>query len=346
MLKNTMADSPELQEMEKVLRAEAEAEDRGTDSIANTEAAASAKDGERAPAAGKDGQADDKTDQAAADADQAGKTAKDEQHAFSRETAFEKELAGGEKAAGKNGHDETKYSKAKKDGERLDRSWKALNEEKEAFRLEQERLRVERETREAVQMKAAEATPPPAARVEGILRYTPEELESAANEFDEEGNPEMAQRARLAAAAVRKHADRAKTMEHATRMKATQDRIWAEVAQANPDLKDERSPLSQEVIALSNKYPVLSSYPEGVRHAVEIAKLRATATKAVSLEKRVVELEAENKKLKDATSLHSAPPGGRTKDSAFEDMTLEQQEKYLADRAQEIGTEEMFDGKG
>jgi hypothetical protein len=218
--------------------------------------------------------------------------------------------------------EESKYSKAKKDAERKDRSWKALNEEKEKLAAEREAIRLEKERIAAE--KSATAKPSTPAADPKISKWTPEQLEESAEEFEAEGKWETAKQARLEAQRIRG--------EIATRT------FWQnadKVVEQIPELKDANTPLGKEVKRLIHTFPAFMSIPDGFARAVEVAQAMQGSAEASALRTQVSELKQEIERLKKATAISGSPPSERSAPKKFEELSMEEQAAALRSLAKE-----------
>lgn len=230
--------------------------------------------------------------------------------------------------------EDSKYQKARKDSERLDKSWKSLNDEKEKFRAEREKelAEIKRLREESVKKEADDP----------LLKYEPDELEEAAKEWDEEGDTELAERARKEAVRLRKVKGELEAQKQNAAFEETRNRAWNESMEKYPSLKDINSEFSQGVISLIKQEKVFSLYPEGWRDAARVVELRQKAAKAESFEKRVKELEDENKKLREATAISGSPPSDRAKAKSFSEMSPAEMDAYLTRQAKEHDYERSY----
>jgi hypothetical protein len=201
------------------------------------------------------------------------------------------------------GKPESKYAQAKKDAERLDRSWQAFNKEKTEFRAERETLRSELETlrREVTQMRKAPAQSGPVRDAHGA---TAEDYDKLAKRYETEGNDEMAEAAKGRAEALRKQAptpaaapaDPSTTPE----FRSQWERNVEELIKTDAALADPQSPVVQTANHLCSDPTwgrFFKAHPDGIRAAVEVARLMQTNSAA---QKTVQELKATQDQLKTA----------------------------------------------
>jgi hypothetical protein len=211
---------------------------------------------------------------------------------------------------------ESAYAKLQKEQERLARNRREFEEEKAKIRaeLEAERHQLRQQTR----------TKPEAAQLDDPLaKYSPEDLDKAAERFEAAGKYDLAQDARQAAkdkrAAAATQAQReakgeqqqpakpdaqqGPTPEFMAQWKAHLERE----TEANPDLKDKESALYKATAGLLAKEPWLSRMPDGISKAVQVAKLQAEASAVPGLKQQIATMQKELDELRAATS----PAAGR-----------------------------------
>lgn len=321
-MKNPVLNDDQVNKIEAQLRSAAQAEDDIAFNTKTTEAAEPAKVETRVPT---DKKSDDQKPDQAEKSDET-KTS-DEKQVLPKESSLENEKGDPEKKDVK----ESKYQKAKKDAERLDRSWSKLNSEKDTFRAEREKFEAERNAFEAE--KKQKKIP------DELAEFSPDELEEAAVEFEKDGKLELATKALSVSRMMRENENA--QLEHQQEIEFTKKRndIWRDLTKEHPDLMDASSQLSENMKKMFAEYPVLTGYPEGPKDALKIIKLREAAASADSLGKRVAELEAENKKLKEATSLNDSPLNERTLAKDFSEMSTDEQESWLKSEAMRVDRE-------
>lgn len=202
------------------------------------------------------------------------------------------------------GKPDSKFAQAKKDADRRDRSWQALEKEKAEFRAERETQRSELENlrREIAQLrKAPAAQSGPARDVHGA---TAEDYDKLAKRYETEGNDEMAEAAKGRADALRKQAtadfaaqaDPSSTPE----FRSQWERNVEELIQKDAALADPQSPVVQTANHLCSDPTwgrFFRAHPDGIRAAVEVARLMQTNSAA---QKTAQELKATQDQLKTA----------------------------------------------
>lgn len=190
------------------------------------------------------------------------------------------------------------YEKSKKDAERLDRSWKALEQEKHEFRATKAQMEAQLATlqQEVARLKSAPAKPAePAADRHGL---TADDYDSLAKRYADEGRDDMAAVAKDRAAALRAQAATAAQQPRAIDADWTTPDFqakWQAEVQAclkeDQALADPAHPVTKAANLLVNnpEYgPMFRSSPKGIRYAVEVARLM-NAAHAAQTEKQAHE---------------------------------------------------------
>lgn len=255
----------------------------------------------------------------------------------------EEKLAAEKAAREKSSETESDYIKAKKDRERFRTNWAEMEKEKTAlkaqqdeFRKQQDELRQERARLEQERLKSANDT-------RKTSKYTPEQLERYAREFEAEGKPELAAAARAKAQDLREAVN--VEQQEATKQKHEQyrqaaEQHWKKATTDFPDAAKDDSPLRQranqvykDVAAELTKMgmrPSPSLQYLAVQHADALLKAEGAKSEIETLKAKVTELETENKRLTKSTALPGAKPAGNVpanKDVAS--LPLDQQRKSL-----------------
>jgi len=243
-----------------------------------------------------------------------------------REPMPEKPASGesGKKQEGED-TDNAKREMSDKEAERFDRNWKKFQEEKDAFKKEREELeRFREDTFKQIREKRFNS------------ETSPEAYEQAANDFEEDGREDLARQARQKAKEARDEYEQEKAEFENHKRRLQWEKNYQEAVKAAPDLADETSEFHRIVKSVLKERPILTSYPDGIKDAVEIAKLATEANmlKAVQeekseLEKRIKELEA---KIQPGGS--SVSPG--SKSSGIETMKTEEAREYFRRRFAEF----------
>lgn len=246
------------------------------------------------------------------------------------ETEAGAEKPGDETKPGDKPEDQQQQSKYAKERERQDRSWKALNEEKEAVRKEREALEAERR---ALEEKRREVEKP--AESKDDAGYTASDYERAAKKFREDGDDAFAQRAEAKAKAMREADQKAQGQASQEKFREVWQGHVAELLKERPELEDQSHPLSQAVQKLLKEDRLFSMIPDGFRRAVELADLREKAGLVSSLEKKAAELQSEITRLNGLTQPGGSGPTSKPKAKRFEDLSSEEQDAELLRQARE-----------
>lgn len=209
---------------------------------------------------------------------------------------------------------ESAFTKAQKEAERRDRSWKALESEKAQFREERAAVlaQVDNLKRELQQLKAQA----PAKDEHGATADTYERL---AQRYKTEGNDEMAEAAQARADKLRRQQPAAtaetptvepwRSPDFQAKWKAETDAMMAET----PELADPNHGLTKAANALLADKRWAAHFlarPDGIRAAVEVARL---LEKSATVDKTLEELKtakAEIDRLTKLTQVRGSLPAG------------------------------------
>lgn len=227
-----------------------------------------------------------------------------------------------------------------KERARLSESWKKLEAEKEALRKEREQIAAERKT--ATERQSTTQQPAAKPAIDGLDAEGWAMLEA---DFQAEGNLKLA---KAAAANVAKLREQEKAQAAAQQPAQARERLTPEeqealrtewqqhlqkLAEENPDLKQEGTPLRSRVAELLKTIPLFHMRGDGIVHAVAMAKLEAKAAQVETMQKRITELETEKKRLESLTALPSGVAAPAANARKFEDMSLDEQERELREQA-------------
>lgn len=244
----------------------------------------------------------------------------------------------------KDAKPETDFAKAKKENERNDRSWKALDAEKNAFRQEKAAFTGELENlrREVAELKKKPAAPTgPVMDEHGFTAAT---YEAVAKKAKAENDPELAALAEQKAAAL-KHKEAAASAAPAASAEPWKSpefqQQWAAnaaaIVQAEPELGNPENPVFKSVEQLVNKSDfatLLKSRPEGIRAAVEVAKLQITAAEVPTLRKEVETLKTEIARLNKLTQPRgSLPASQQPGQKRIEEMSPDEADTHVRNLA-------------
>lgn len=232
---------------------------------------------------------------------------------------------------------ETPFAKAKKDAERLDKTWKSVNEQKAQLEQQQRAIEAERAEFARVRSELEALKKRPAAPAEPVRDEhgaTADSYARLAARYKEEGRDDMAQAAEQRAAALRakETATAAPQQTAATAPDITspefQQRWRAETAalvQAEPDLAKADNPVVQAANALlqSKEWSgFLLARPDGIRAAVAVAKLQHQAARAAQLDTELATQKAEVARLTKLVSPRgSLPASAAPSDHRPEDLS-------------------------
>ena len=227
-----------------------------------------------------------------------------------------------------------KGSKWEKNEARKAKSWKAINDRKEAADRREEELESRAKELDARQQKIDEGH---SHRDE--YGFTAEDYERSAEMASEEGNAEEARDAKERAEKLRGAGKEAQLNTKAEEFKHSFENTRQELMREIPDLKDKDSNLSVEANQILRKYPDLLYVAEGqgLRHAVQIAQWKMAANSTEAKETEVKELTDKLNKLEKKLSVD----GGFTSDKlegekGFDDLSMEEQESYLLKAATQL----------
>jgi len=249
---------------------------------------------------------------------------------------------------------ESNYSKAKKNAERFDRNWKKLQEQQAELAKQRAELAA-REAFLAQQANPTVTTQQQQATAAQQTGFTPERYEEAADEWEREGEFKMAELARAQAKLLRERPAQVpapQPQQFQQPQVQTQSsngpgspqfiQAWNEnlrslEAEADfADLKNRESALYKATAAVLQEEQRLSYFPDGIRQAARIAKLRVEAGAVPELQSKVQAYEQELAKLRAATSPSRGAPNSRGQAKSFEELSLAEQEQELLRLAREV----------
>lgn len=216
----------------------------------------------------------------------------------------------------------TPFEKSKKDAERKDKSWKALDAEKAEFRAEKARIDAELA---ALRQQVAQVRPPRTTEP-GKDKHgnTVRDYEEMAKDYDDKGQDDLAALARKRAAELKAAApENAAAQAHDFASPQFQAK-WQENVQAltraDATLAAPDNPVTKAANALVNdpNYgPLLRSHPHGITAAVEVARLMQAANQAQAIQAANTKLQgdlktaqAEIDRLTKLTTPRRSLPGG------------------------------------
>ena len=221
---------------------------------------------------------------------------------------------------------QSKYSRAKKTQERANKTWRDVNAEKAAVKKERQELEAQQKafteqqsvSRDEITQRSAQS------------RYSPDEYEAIAKEFEDEGDNANAEAALKAAKQAREAVAEQDAKSQQAKFVAKWDSNWKAAAAEHGDLNDQNSDLVKMVGRLLERKPVLTQYPEGITDAVEGATMYLKADRATSLEKQISELKKQVAEYEEKTQLNGTQPGGNILEvESFNKLPVDQQREQL-----------------
>lgn len=218
---------------------------------------------------------------------------------------------------------ESEYSRARKEHERRERSWQKLEEEKTLLRRERETLDVERRRTTHTAAQRDESG------------YSADDYESAARSFEDNGDPDLAGRARTRAHTLRQAAQARATENEVQEFRAKWQDTINRVVDERPELRDVNSDLGRKVATALRTHPHFSYSPEGFRRAVEYVELQDKAAFVPGLRTEVERLKTENQRLNKLTSVGGSGVMHRPGSASFDQLTRAEQEAELTRAAEE-----------
>jgi hypothetical protein len=219
----------------------------------------------------------------------------------------------------------SKYSRAKKSQDRANKSWREVNEAKAALKKEREELEAQKKAYQDGHEKSLEEIQ----QRTNTSRYSPEEYESIAQEFEDEGDHANAEAARKAAKQARQTATEQEQKKQQAEFVSKWDTNWKQATATHKDLNDQESELFRMVGQLLERKPVLTQYPEGITDAVEAASMYLKANRASALEKQVSDLKKQVAEYEEKLTLNGSQPGGTMQIESFDKLPADRQRDEL-----------------
>lgn len=219
----------------------------------------------------------------------------------------------------------SKYSRAKKSQDRANKSWREVNEAKAALKKEREELEAQKKAYQDSHEKSLEEIQ----QRTNTSRYSPEEYESIAQEFEDEGDHANAEAARKAAKQARQAATEQEQKKQQAEFVSKWDTNWKQATATHKDLNDQESELFKMVGQLLERKPVLTQYPEGITDAVEAADMYLKANRASDLEKQVSDLKKQVAEYEEKLTLNGSQPGGTMQIESFDKLPADRQRDEL-----------------
>lgn len=219
----------------------------------------------------------------------------------------------------------SKYSRAKKSQDRANKSWREVNEAKAALKKEREELEAQKKAYQDSHEKSIEEIQ----QRTNTSRYSPEEYESIAQEFEDEGDHANAEAARKAAKQARQTATEQEQKKQQAEFVSKWDTNWKQATATHKDLNDQESDLFKMVGQLLERKPVLTQYPEGITDAVEAADMYLKANRSSDLEKQVSDLKKQVAEYEEKLTLNGSQPGGTMQIESFDKLPADRQRAEL-----------------
>lgn len=224
----------------------------------------------------------------------------------------------------------TKPTKAQKEEERRDRSWKKLEEEKAKF------------AREKAEWETAKLNSSNQSNPANDSNKLAKAFDDIAKQFEEEGDFDKADEARQKANELRSQQANPQqpsvdvnSQQFQTAWSANMDRALTEY----PEMKDPNSEFGRNVQALlraPDSAQFFNTRPDGIYLASKLTKMKMTAQRVPSLEQENATLREEIKKLRQGMGLVNSGSRNRSGESTpFDSLSLEEQEKILFKQAKE-----------
>ena len=167
---------------------------------------------------------------------------------------------------------------------------------------------------------------------------TAEDYEAAAKEFEADGDSQLAKAARAKAEGVRKIAG-----EQAQKVQTEKfQKQWADnygrLSEKEGWLKDQNSAEYKQTVQLLQQFPLLTTVPDGLVHAVEIVKLQKTASMSQALEQENKTLKEQLGKLQQKTAIGKGVANGplKAEEKDFSRLSLKEQRDALMRASREF----------
>lgn len=232
---------------------------------------------------------------------------------------------------------ETPYVKAKKDAERLDKTWKSVNERK--AELDRKEAELTQREQQAATNRAPVSTAPPAPKFQAEnqpgtdgrvqLRddkgFTATDYESAARDFLANGDEEMAAECQRRVGVIRQAEHQHGQQQHEQAFNG----FRAQIIREQPEFGKPESRLSQVAENVLNNEPRLRQWRDGYVVAATYAKLFVQAEEAKALKEQVKTLTAERDGLRKKTAIQGGGPTRPSTPPPFADLNHEQAEAEL-----------------
>lgn len=222
--------------------------------------------------------------------------------------------------------------KAASDDERKGKTWQEINAEKESLKAEKARIEAEKaeiaRLREEAQKARIEEAP-----LRDEHNLTAADYRKAAEEFVRKGEKDNADAAAKIAEQMDKKAEDLKRQKADEDYRSRFDKTCNELVKENPELNDASSELYKETSAVFNNPEwshVFRAKPEGIKFAVQAAKLNLKARTFDKTESEYKALKSEYEKLQKKLSIGSGQPTSADEADESKDSSLEGMGKRLS----------------
>lgn len=247
---------------------------------------------------------------------------------------------GGNSDADSSSQQTPQKTKAQREEERRDKSWKKLQQERAEFLREKAEFEASKLTQQQTQQNN------PAVNPEALARS----YDDLATEFENAGDFDNADEARRRAETLRNGAvgrtSQQPQMSQAQNANGANNAQFMAAWSANveraknefPEMQDETSDFGKNVTALlraPDTASYFSSRPDGAYVAAKLTQMKMAALRVPALEKENAALKEEIKKLRQGMSLPDSGASGRAGAAqSFDSMSLAQQEAFLRKQAE------------
>lgn len=273
--------------------------DAGT--TANTQTNQSASDGQRAAQTAEAETGTETKKQATDSVSKDGKSASETQKADQQQQQKTETQQATSKEASEAGKTLSKFAKAK---DRQDKSWAEINRQKEELRAEREQLARDRDTAKAERDELEKR------RQAEETKFSPQQYEQAAAEFEKQGKFDLADAARKRAEELRKNPP--PSPQQAAVLKQQQDQHaaamkewWGKAAVDFPKVAEKGSSENLALETFLKAEPEAVKSPKGMYYAARLIHAESAAARMPEMEKELGALRARVKELEGLTT-----PGG------------------------------------
>jgi hypothetical protein len=218
---------------------------------------------------------------------------------------------------------DTDYSRAQKEQARKDRSWQALQAEKEQFRMAQTQWE---EQQRMAQLEATRQNYQPLKK-EGL---TAQEYAEGARRFEAEGDFENAYKAHQVALQLQQAEHQRGEQMRGVEAEYSWRKGMEEVSKAYPGIWNPNDPIVPHLERIIAQNPWIYYVPQGFQRAAEVAHMLTQMGTLKEQQDENIKLRAElekyQRKGQPARGGYAAP---RTREKDFDEMGLDEQEAHL-----------------